>query len=157
MPEPDSMNPYPKHCLSRPQLDTIKIFNDYLRLRRRLFIFSMMLGHCVIAWDPPGPSGQTAHHPHPPLQWGGNGKDSIAFYCQLVRVLDHISSVLRIRDVYPGSRSATLNWLFSPNKFNKLSEIWYGMFIPDLDFFPITDPGSGSVTLYCRRRGKSLF
>jgi hypothetical protein len=38
--------------------------------------------------------------------------DSIAFYCQLVWILDHISSVLRIRDVYPGS-----------------------------DFFSISDPG----------------
>ncbi len=79
--------------------------------------------------------------------------------------------VLRIRDVYPGSRirfffildhgSASKNLsILNQKNVSKLSEIWSGLFIPDLDrgsgfFYPswIPDPGvkkapdPGSATL----------
>ncbi len=80
--------------------------------------------------------------------------------------------VLRIRDVYPGSElfllgsriqgekdsgSASKNLIiFDPKIVSKLSEIWFGMLIPDPGsgfwFLPVPnpkapDPGSGSATL----------
>ncbi len=68
-------------------------------------------------------------------------------------------TVLRIRDVYPGSRNRDFEsqiWIrikefkyFLTQKIVfKLSEIWSGMFIADpdpyLEFLPIPDPGSRS-------------
>jgi hypothetical protein len=67
-----------------------------------------------------------------------------------------LHSLLQVRDVYSipdhGSRvkkapdfgSATKNLctvFFYPERL-MLSEIWSGVFIPDPDFFPISDPGS---------------
>jgi hypothetical protein len=52
--------------------------------------------------------------------------------------------VLRIRDVYPGSRIRIKEFkYFYPKIVSKLSEIWSGsLFIPlDTDFLPIPDPG----------------
>jgi hypothetical protein len=53
--------------------------------------------------------------------------------------------VLRIRDVHPGSGSASKNLSILTQKVvSKPSEIWSGVFIPDpdLDFLPIPAPGS---------------
>ncbi len=65
------------------------------------------------------------------------------------------ASVLRIRDVYPGSASKNLS-ILTQKIVSKLSEIWSRLLIPDPgdpNFLPIPDPGvikapyPGSATL----------
>jgi hypothetical protein len=83
--------------------------------------------------------------------------------------LEQFSAVLRIQDVYPGSRirvfsimdpgSASKNLsMLTPKNGSKRSKIWFGFFIPDPDpdFLPIPDPAvnkapdPGSATLIFR-------
>jgi hypothetical protein len=101
---------------------------------------------------------------HPPLEQGSQGK--IGTTVQSPSSRNGCWAVLRIRDVYPGSRipifsipdpgskrfpdpgseslSAKELKYFNPSNFCKLSDIWSGMFIPDPDlyFLPIPDPRS---------------
>ncbi len=74
-------------------------------------------------------------------------------YLLMWRIYRAHPEILRIRDVYPGSRIRIVSipdplqriQVFQPIKlFFMLSEIWSGLFIPDPDpdFLPIPDPGS---------------